>query len=295
MENNNTKICLMVIYNHRYDKNIPRIEELYKGKFSHIFHIMPFYDGNKENVIPVYENSFYFSNYIAQAYQHLKNKGFTHFFVVADDMILNPVINENSLWDETGIQKDECYISGFLEMHKRKQWWGHIISAMKFKLKQPGVEFQSYLPKIEEAEKCFKKFNLEYKAIPWKLLLFSTNLKTKLKLIKRGKILRKFKYPLVGGYSDIFLITAKTMEKFAQYCGIFAASRLFVEIAIPTSMVLSAEKIHVGSGKLKGSAMWSNDVKKSLAEKYQNSLSALLKDYPKDTFFLHPVKLSAWK
>lgn len=98
-----------------------------------------------------------------------------------------------------------------------------------------------------------------------------------------------------GGYSDIFLITAKTMEKFAQYCGIFAASRLFVEIAIPTSMVLSAEKIHVGSGKLKGSAMWSDDVKKSLAEKYQNSLSALLKDYPKDTFFLHPVKLSAWK
>ncbi|MBR2165594.1 MAG: hypothetical protein IJ915_03500 [Paludibacteraceae bacterium] len=91
------KIALLIIYNHRYDKNIDRLENLYKGKFSHIYHIMPFYDGNIENVIPVYESSYRFQSYITQAFQHLKDKGFTHYFIVADDMLLNPQINETNL------------------------------------------------------------------------------------------------------------------------------------------------------------------------------------------------------
>lgn len=51
------KIALMVIYNHRYDNNIPIIEDLYNNKFSHIYHIVPFYDGDKRNVISVYDSS----------------------------------------------------------------------------------------------------------------------------------------------------------------------------------------------------------------------------------------------
>ena len=74
-----TKIALLVIYNHRYDKNILRIEQIYEGRFSHIYHVVPFYDGNKENVITVFDSSFQFQGYISQAYQHLKNKKFSHF------------------------------------------------------------------------------------------------------------------------------------------------------------------------------------------------------------------------
>jgi hypothetical protein len=40
-----TKVALLVIYNHRYDKNITRVEALYKKRFSHIYHVVPFYDG----------------------------------------------------------------------------------------------------------------------------------------------------------------------------------------------------------------------------------------------------------
>lgn len=88
-----TKTALLVVYNHRFDKNIGRIRELYANRFSYIYHIMPFYDGNEPDVIPVFDSSYCFSGYIAQAYSHLRNGGFTHFFVVADDMILNPSIN----------------------------------------------------------------------------------------------------------------------------------------------------------------------------------------------------------
>lgn len=105
-----TKVALLVVYNHRYDKNIARVRELYAKRFSHIYHIMPFYDGYEQDVIPVYESSYCFSGYLSQAYTHIGDKGFTHFLVVADDMILNPVINELSIWKETGLDYCDSYI-----------------------------------------------------------------------------------------------------------------------------------------------------------------------------------------
>ncbi|MDD2205616.1 MAG: hypothetical protein PHU62_09970 [Bacteroidales bacterium] len=32
------KIALLVLYNHRYDKNIPIIEKIYEGKFSYLLY-----------------------------------------------------------------------------------------------------------------------------------------------------------------------------------------------------------------------------------------------------------------
>lgn len=97
------KIALFVIYNHRYDKNIPLLDNIYKNRFSNIYHIVPFYDGLAQNVISVYDSSFQFQGYIAQAYQHIKDKGFTHVFVVADDMVINPCITETNLHSITGL------------------------------------------------------------------------------------------------------------------------------------------------------------------------------------------------
>ncbi len=55
-----SKIALVIIYNHQYNKNIDILERIYKGRFSHIYHLIPFYQGDKENVIPVYDASLYF-------------------------------------------------------------------------------------------------------------------------------------------------------------------------------------------------------------------------------------------
>ena len=57
---------LVIIYNHHYPKNIERLDLIYKDKFKSIFHLIPFYSGEKSNVIPVYGNSFYFQGYIAE-------------------------------------------------------------------------------------------------------------------------------------------------------------------------------------------------------------------------------------
>lgn len=292
------KVGLLIIYNHRYDKNMPRLEEIYRGRFSYLFHIVPFYDGKQENVIPVYESSYHFSGYISQTYAHLKDKGFTHFFVVADDMIINPNLNENNLWHQMGISIDECYIDGLIVLQERKMFWSHLLQAMDYVVTKEGVEISSILPSIKEAKECFDKHGLSYAPISKNLFMKWIKQQKTWKMRKRiWRYLKKrhLNYPLVGGYSDICLITADVMDKFALYCGAFAATDLFVELAIPTSMVLSAEKIKFNKNiKLSSGAMWSDEDMEFLQE-YNFSLAKLIEHFPADKLYLHPIKLSKWK
>lgn len=289
------KVALLVVYNHRYDKNISRIESLYNGKFSHLYHLVPFYDGDKENVITVYDSSYYFQNYVAQAYQHIKNDGFTHYFVVADDMLLNPKVTEKNLWEVLGIADNDCYISRLTILQERKRFWPWISHALKYKLRQKGVEVENILPTRDEAKRIFDKHGLPYYKIPAKRI-FVRDIKLMWHLIiKKIPFSRTLDYPLVAGYSDIYLVTEKEMPKFCQYCGAFAATKLFVEIATPTSLVLVADSIKQD----KELNIQRGDMRKKeaqdIAEKYQFKLDALIKDFPESKLYLHPIKLSKWK
>lgn len=289
-----TKIALLVIYNHRFDRNIERIRELYAGRFSHIYHIMPFYDGNEPDVIPVYDSSYCFSGYIAQAYSQLRGRGFTHFFTVADDMILNPSIDEHSIWKELGIDYTDCYIDELVcfQRHGKKRWWRRILDALDYTPNQLGVELKGILPDKEEAQRRFDKHKLPYSSIPRKELLRNPRKKDFIKMLTRS---RELKYPLVRAYSDILLLPAEVMPKFANYCGAFSATRLFVELAVPTAMVLAADVIKTADDvRLKPGAMWTDEDMKILAP-YDHSLQKLLNNYPSDKLYLHPIKLSQWK
>lgn len=292
------KVGLLIIYNHRYDKNISRLDEIYRERFSHLFHIVPFYDGKRENVIPVYESSYYFSGYISQTYAHLKDKGFTHFLVVADDMIINPNLNENNMWQQMGIDVDDCYMDGLIVLQERKTFWLHLLQAMDYVVAKAGVEISNILPSRKEAERCFDKYNIPYTPIPKKLFMDWIWQQKKWKM--RKKIFhymqkRYLDYPLVGGYSDICLVTADVMEKFALYCGAFAATDLFVELAVPTSMVLSARKLKVNKDiNLDSGAMWSEEDMEFLQE-YNFNLAKLIEHFPMNKLYLHPIKLSKWK
>lgn len=284
-------IALLIIYNHRYDKNIKRLEEIYDNRFSHIYHIVPFYDGDLPNVIPVYESSYYFSGYISQAYTHLKGKGYTHFFVVADDMIIHPVLNENNLIEKMGLAEDECYIDYLLKLQELTYPWRQT-EAMKYKVKQKGVEAAQFLPTVEEAQKQFDKYGIPYSAIPFRPLI-DIHCKYIFKYLRNYKR-RHLDYPLVGGYADILLLTADIMEKFTLYCGAFAATRLFVEFAIPTALVLSTDKLKFTSDTpWESGVMWRPHYE-TFARQYGYNLSELMKNYPTKKLFLHPIKLSKW-
>jgi hypothetical protein len=112
---------------------------------------------------------------------------------------------------------------------------------------------------------------------------------------------------MIGGYSDIFVVSSESLKEFAHYCGIFAATRLHVEVAIPTALALSSRKI-VFERELdfQGRALWpdgcgtlttpekycSGDY--DVLSKYEFSLNRLLNNFPDSYLYLHPIKLSKW-
>ena len=292
------KTALLVIYNHRFDKNISRIKELYKDSFSHVYQLIPFYDGDEPNVIPVYDSSFYFQSFICQAYTHLKGKGFTHYFVVADDLILNPAINETNLWEVTGLPEDACMLPKILELQDpQNKKWPHVKDATRYRVKQKGLEVANILPSYQEAIEAFQFHGISTKNVQQEANLHG------LERIKKPSELAKLipgnitlSYPLVGGYSDICLITEDCMQRFCSYCGAFAAGNLFVEIAIPTAMMLASKNISfIEDLKLKRGDMWTDEEKEAKLGKFEFSLDKLIADFPSDTMYLHPIKLSAYK
>lgn len=105
-------VALVIIYNHKFEKNVERLESIYNKSFSNIFHVMPFYMGDKKNIISIYDHSYYFQGYVAQAYQILKMKGdFEHFMFIADDMILHPDLNENTYASMLSLDENSSFIS----------------------------------------------------------------------------------------------------------------------------------------------------------------------------------------
>lgn len=294
-----TKTALLVIYNHRYDKNIPRIEEMYRGRFTHVFHIVPFYDGGLPNVLPVYESSFRFQGYVSQACTHLRGKGFTHFFVVADDMLLNPRLTEENYLQEIGLGTGDCYIDSLQPLQELDTPW-RTPEAMAWRLRQKGVEVEHILPPREEAEACFARHGLPTSAIPVRPFLTDPHPKFLLRYLRNLRR-RRLSYPLVSGYSDLLILPAGVMDRFCLYCGVFAATGLFVELAIPTALVLASERILTAADtRLGGTPMWPDHKTKihpadALHAAHRGSLAGLMEAFPRKALFLHPIKLSKWK
>jgi hypothetical protein len=303
-----SKIALVIIYNHQYNKNIDILERIYQGRFSNIFHLVPFYQGDKENVIAVYDASLYFQGYIAQGLKSYFDESFSHYFFVADDMIINPIINENNVTDVLKLKKDTSFIPGVFSLGSSKGYWPRIGEAFRWRLKPRGVEASSFIPSYEEAVAKLKKYDLQVEPLrfdqiwrvprnnkEWKKTLSKD--KTFLFRYLKNKILPKqyhLSYPLVGSYADIFVVSGTEIKTFCHFCGIFSATRLFVEVALPTALVLAAKEITQEKDiELRGKPLWTKEEYAEL-EPYNGSLKNLMNDFPKGYLYLHPIKLSKW-
>lgn len=301
------KVALLVVFNHRFDRNLPRLRELYKEKFSNVFFLMPFYDGNDEDVIPVYYPSNCFQGFFQTAYQVLKNKEFDYWFIVADDMVINPSITENNITSTFSISKSDSFIPTLCQFNDELSW-PHARKSLAFNLNDPFIENKRALPSNEECYEALAKYGVEplglrfenvYKNIGKDdyyraAICGSRYLKDKKELDSNSLLYGD--YPFCFAYSDILVIGKDNIERFCHYCGIFAASGLFVEIAVPTAMLLATKGkvVNQADAKFAGKPLWGNDVEVVLG-KYNFNLDRLISDFPDNYLFLHPVKLSQWK
>lgn len=302
------KVALIIIYNHQFNKNIEIVERMYKDKFSNIYHLVPFYYGDKKNVIAVYESSYYFHGYIAQGFKSYFKKEYEHYFFIGDDLLLNPVINESNYQFHLKLNSDTCFIPRLTSLDENKGFWNINANTLIWELETIGVESRDKFPSHEMAAKMLSKFGVVNKPMKfeqiwkspstfkeWRSKIFGEKF-YHLRRLKYKLTNKKYNsyYPLVRSYSDIFVVSADAIKLFCHYCGLFAASRLFVELGLPTSMVFSAKEIKTEKDlDLKGKALWNAEDFKIL-DKYDYNLDKLLKDFPNGSLYIHPVKLSKW-
>jgi hypothetical protein len=282
-------VALVIIYNHQYNKNIDILERIYGERFSNIYHLVPFYNGVKKNVIPVYENSHYFQGYVAQAVNVIFDKKFDHYFFIADDLFLNPCLTQENYVSFLHLTEDASFLPSLITLHERETYWHRLTQAALWNPNVPGVEVAQLLPTYEEAMLRFKKYDLEISPLSFYQVM------NKQPSSEEEKNVRfQLRYPLVGSYSDIFVVSRKTIKHFSHLCGLFAATRLFVELAIPTALVLAAEDIVTESEIITyGRTLW--DTKDyELLERYNYSLLSLIKGFPDQHLYIHPIKLSKW-
>lgn len=165
LQSKGSRVCLVVIYNHNYEINIPKVEKLYEGKFSEIYHLMPFYRGDNPRVIGVYDSSHQFNNYITQAYGRLVAKDFTHYVFVADDMIIRQDLTEDNILDRLKIGENSAFIP-FVKIIDNESFF-----TWAFALKQVGkingpnraCEFRKFMPDLECARKHLEKHGIDWR------------------------------------------------------------------------------------------------------------------------------------
>ncbi len=314
----------MIIYNHKYPQNVPIINHIYGDRFSHIYHLMPFYQrpggerGDKkeeQNIIPVYDNSFYFQGYVAQGFRHYYQEDAPHYIFIADDLMLNPLINENNYADYFNLSENSGFVETLYPLNKlfdpEAKDWGSSLLGYEFNIGVPGLEEMRELPSAVDANKKFQELglsapNFNPKAdgiIPGiKLSSLHTSSRKSLKYlaVKIVKIRNKIKpykpsYPLARGSSDIFIVPGLTIHKFCCYCGIFAAANLFVEIAIPTIMALVSDEIILEKDIANKVGLNHNpsEVARILAQ-HGNDPEKLFNNWQSEHLYIHPIKPSSW-
>ena len=300
-----SEITLAIIFNHKYNGNIPKLYDMYCERFSKIIFIVPFYmrgelDEKEYNIIAVYESSYSFQGYIAQAMAQLGTIDSDHIMFIGDDLILNPEINENNYKDYFNLDKSTSFNAEICKINERFEKYVWNFDRIKTNLiRLSGDRFvnsKSELPSVEEAyniaaQKGYTDFSF------WNSPYYKSVGVDRLKVLAfifkySGK---KF-YPAFGGYSDFTIVSCEDLQIFVHYCGVLAAMGVFVEIAVPTAMVLACKKIKTMKDlPYSRGDMWGMELKADFAEEYNYSIQKLYDNWPQDKLYLHPIKLSQWR
>ena len=294
-----SKICLSFIFNHKYEKNICKLRQIYKDRFSTIRYLSPFstYNDDQE-VIPIYETSINFQGYIAQAYKQLP-KNCEYYIFCADDLLLNPELTENNILDKLNCDSTS-YIKYLNPIWEHSFAWHKFKECNSYPNKDCNIKYLSLLPSRKQLLAKYEKFDYKYRNISLKNFkgirdktINWDRISSGLKYLIKTKYKRHIQLPLIEGYSDFIIIPSRSLKSFCHYCGIFAAMNIWVDSAIATAMILSSEKITTEKDhSLKGTEFWNEEDLKLKIESSKNKLDQIGKLFDNDEFYIHPIKLS---
>jgi len=299
-------ICLVIIFNHRYDDNIPKLRTIYGDRFSKMRFLVPFYNGNDPEVIPVFECSYQFEGFLIQAFDKLIKVGADYYFFIADDLILNPAFDENNILSCMRGKNKKALITSIQMLNSEGMFaWSHSrYSSKPFRhkatqWKQSLVDYDVAMLKFAEffgsayPEKYIDAFFKPHVGESHEHFMESIE---QFKKSNNGTL--DIPYPLARGYSDIFVLNKDVLYEVSYTCGIFSSMNLFVEIGLPTALVLNIQKEHITllgeNENYRCQAMWTVEEVEQFANEAEYSYKKLLEIWDDKCGFVHPVKLSQW-
>ena|SRR5579884_627141 len=306
-----SNILTVFVFNHRYEQNIEKLERIYGGRFSNRRYIMPFYRGDRPDVVPVYESSHLFQGYFAQAAKLLIDPKFTHYLFLADDLFFNPALDERNILTALGAEGSTAYIKALEPLCDVSAQWTHGLSALESLRRSAAYVSASELPDPAEAARRgealgfrfdrrislghLRAFGFWYnRPAGWrrrKLLLLRWLL-----FFARHRFSVKLPYPMVVGYADFVLVPAAHIRDFCHLCGVFAATGTFVEVGLATALMLSCDRIatEATTGR-RGLELWTPEEVQRIGEAAGYDTNRLFDLVGKDCLYVHPVKLSKWE
>jgi hypothetical protein len=320
------KLCLVIVFNHRFDKNLPILRKYYGSKFSEIRFLMPFADDLEESetdVISVHFSSYLYQGFFGEARKKLGQIDCDGYVVVGDDLLLNPSLHQENLHQKMELPRGDAYTKSLASLYDAPLSWSRNRITYRA-LFADGLEWHRLLPNREDALKRSNQYGIKHTPLGLKNLL---PLCSKSGLSSLGTAVAWFTerqhsrrlfsiftqevpYPLFYGYSDFLVLPKAGWNDFAKYCEATAAMQLFVEAAIPLAMVLAYDHVQTELEygelfdapnpkrrmKLRGIELqWQDSDRIDFENQYGLSLTRLMQDFPEDVLYYHPVKLSKWK
>jgi hypothetical protein len=304
------------VFNHRFDRNIPVLEALYRERFPDIRYLVPFYDGTREDVIPVHHAAIHFQGFFRDALRSLSDARFTHYVFCADDMLLSPHLTAASVLGRLGLGPGQGYIKNLAPLSNIYYLWLELVGFWPaFNARQ--FDYKLHLPPAPGAAAAIARHGIKLGPLTlanlrhWNGGIRLSDFRKHPQLLRALRFLRRpvpLPYPLVAGYADFMVVPAAALPEFCRLCGVFAAMGLFAEIGAPTALALSCESIvtemaagdHWMSGNRKtglaqhGIELWSEAAEEDLGTRHKWNVQSLLASMAPDVTYIHPVKLSKW-
>lgn len=303
------KVKLISVFNHRYDKNIEILKKYYMPAFSQINFLVPFYDGNEPQVIPVRRNvSYNFSGFFHEAFAYYYDPQIDYYLFLADDAILNPKYNEENILKKLVPNGEIAYISGIYPVNRSYGIeWAHAAYS-NISVSYMGKNFYKFIPTYNYMLEKMKKFFPNYSdRIASDFMDYKTPVEQWISR-RRASVFSATKrddgrciYPLAMGWSDIVMVHKSIIKQFVRLCGLFAAIHMFCEIAVPTSLVCCCVPNQVSTlsklmiqQNMSQQVLWGSN-RIEIVRKYCSDFEKLINDFPEKGILIHPIKLSQWK
>jgi len=222
------KVCLIVVFNSPFPRNIPILLDLYRGRFDQIF-FLTHQTGGYDNALPVQGHSHYFHNFYLQWLDCLL--GYDYYVITHDDAVLHPQLNKHNLWQRFAIPQDAICLRNIDIVPRDSPWswaWkgGYDIVDANQELKTLLENEHAHL--LQRFERDIASFGLSRYGDP----------------VRR---IQQQKPMLYGGgaNADLLFMNARGFEKLMEKIQLLNHPGLFVEIVVPMAALLTDQPIYL--------------------------------------------------